>query len=154
MNPDFYPYHPLKLRLWLLAGLVVSLSLAIWALVGFVDSRLPRDILRAGLSLGLAAAMAVSVFRLRPRPGWGVQITQLSVLISKPRGGLIEVPWTAVKEVRRFGEQRDTLGLWLEQDQRVLVPAHLFAKRAHFEALAAAVDERMPPARKGDASVN
>jgi hypothetical protein len=69
------------------------------------------------------------------------------VLVSRPRSGLIEVPWSTVKEVRRLGEKRDTLALWLQEEQRVLVPAHLFAKRADFEALARAIEERMPPSR-------
>lgn len=153
MGPDFFPYHPLKLRLGLGVGLTVSLALTAWALVGFADTQAPREILRAGLSLGLSAAMAVTLFRFRPRAGWGVQVTPLSVLVSRPRGGLIEVPWSAVKEVRRLGEKRDTLALWLEEEHRVLVPAHLFARRADFEALATAIDERRP-AHRGTGPLN
>lgn len=147
MPGEFFPYHPLRLRLWLAAGCVLSLGLAVWAVVGFSQNESPREILRAGLSFGLAAALGLGCFRFRPRKEWGVRVTPLSVLVSRPRAGLIEVPWAAVKEVRRLGEKRDTLALWLQEQQRVLVPAHLFAKRAHFEALARAIEERMPPPR-------
>lgn len=145
MGPDFFPYHPLRLRLWLGAGFVAALALTAWAVVSFVGSDTPREILRAGLSSGLAAAMGLAVFRTGPRPGWGVKVTPLAVLVSRPGGkGIIEVPWSAVKEVRRFGDRRETLGLWLDDEQRVLINAHLFAKREEFEALARAIDERIP----------
>jgi len=143
---DFFPYHPLKLRLGLGLAFLVALALTGWAVLEFVGTHTPRDILRAGLSGGLAAAMGLTLFRLRPRAGWGVQVTPLSVLVSRPRGGLIEIPWDAVKDVRRLGDKRDTLALWLGERDRVLVPAHLFARRATFEALAQRIDERRPVA--------
>ena len=154
VTPDFFPYHPLRLRLWLGAGLLAALVLSGGGAWAFIETQSPRDILRAGLSMGLAAAMGLALFRFRPRAGWGVRVTPRSVLISRPRGGLIEVPWTAVKEVRRLGDRRDTLGLWLDEEQRVLVPAHLFARPAHFEALAAAIDALRPAVRKDDQAVN
>lgn len=141
---DFFPYHPIKLRLWLLAGTLVSGALTAWAVFSFTGTQEPREILRAGLSLGLFAAMATAVFKLRPRKDWGVRITQISVLVSKPRRGLIEVPWASVREVRRLGEKRDTLALWLDAQERVLVPAHLFGKKSDFEALVKTLEERMP----------
>ena len=147
MPGDFFPYHPLRLRLFLLGSCFVALALTVWAVIGFAQSQSPREILRAGLSFGLCAAMGVGFFRFRPRKEWGVRVTPLSVLISRPRAGLIEVPWSEVKEVRRLGEKRDTLALWLREEQRVLVPAHLFAKRSDFEALAKAIEERMPTPR-------
>jgi hypothetical protein len=54
------------------------------------------------------------------------------------------VPWSAVKELRRLGEKRDTLALWCGDAQRVLVPRHLFATDADFEALAAALEDTLP----------
>jgi hypothetical protein len=148
MSADFFPYHPLRLRLWLLGSCVVALALTIWAVAGFAQSQAPREILRAGLSLGLCAAMFVAFFRLRPRSEWGVRVTPSAVIVSRPRSGTIEVPWSEVKEIRRLGDKRDTLALWLRQEQhRVLVPAHLFARRSDFEALAKAIEERMPPPR-------
>lgn len=148
MSADFFPYHPLRLRLWLLCSCGVALALTVWAVAGFAESQAPREILRAGLSLGLCAAMGVAFFRLRPRREWGVRVTPEAVIVSRPRSGNIEVPWSSVKEIRRLGEKRDTLALWLrEEHRRVLVPAHLFARRADFEALARAIEERMPPPR-------
>ena len=147
MSGDFFPYHPLRLRLWLLGACLVALALTVWAVIGFAQSDSPREILRAGLSFGLAAGMGFAFFRFRPRKEWGVRVTPLAVLVSRPRAGLIEVPWSEVKEVRRLGEKRDTLALWLREEQRVLVPAHLFARRADFEALAKAIEDRMPAPR-------
>ena len=147
MSPDFFPYHPLKLRLWLLGACLVALGLTVWAAIGFAQSQEPREILRVGLSLGLAAALAVGCFRFRPKKEWGVKVTPVALFVSRPREGMIEVPWSAVKEVRRLGDKRDTLALWLKEEQRVLVPAHLFARRADFEALAKAIEERMPAPR-------
>lgn len=147
MSGDFFPYHPLRLRLWLGGGFLVGAALTAWAVWGFIESQAPREILRAGLSLGLAAALGVAFYRFRPRQGWGVRVTGRAVLVSRPRAGLIEVPWREVREVRRLGEKRDTLALWLREEGRVLVPAHLFARRADFEALAAALEERMPASR-------
>ena len=147
MPGDFFPYHPLRLRLWL-AGLgLVALGLTVWAIIGLVQTESPMEIFRAGLSFGLAAAFGFAFFRFRPRSEWGVRVTPLAVLVSRPRRGLIEVPWSAVKEIRRLGDKRDILALWLREEQRVLVPAHLFARRADFEALAKAIEEHMPAPR-------
>lgn len=147
MARDFFPYNPLRLRLALGGGCLVGLALAAWAVVGFVDAQAPREVLRAGLSLGLAAGLGVGFHRARPREAWGVRVTPLSVLVSRPRRGLIEVPWSEVRELRRLGEKRDVIALWLREEGRVLVPRHLFARRADFEALAAALEERMPASR-------
>ncbi len=154
MASDFFPYHPLRLRLWLLSGFFAALVLTAWATFSFTQTQGPREIIRAGLSFGLAASMGVALFRFRPRAGWGVRVTPLSILISRPRGGLIEVPWTSIKEIRRHGDKRDTLALWLDEEQRVLIPAHLFSKRTHFEALALAIDERRPASRQGVEALN
>jgi hypothetical protein len=144
-DPDFFPYHPIKLRALLLVATLVGFGLAGWAVVAFLESRVPLDLLRAGFAGGLGAAMALTLFRYRPRDGWGVRITNLSVLVSKPRGGIIEVRWSEVKEVRRIGDKREVLALFLlEANQRVLVPSHLFSRRALFERLAARIDERRP----------
>ena len=99
MSGDFFPYHPLRLRLWL-AGLgLVALGLSVWAVLGLMQTESPLEIFRAGLSFGLAAAFGFAFFRFRPRRDWGVRITPLAVLVSRPRRGLIEVSWSAVKEI-------------------------------------------------------
>lgn len=144
---EFFPYHPRRFRLWLSAGLLASLALAAWAVTGFSQVDAPREVLRAGLSLGLAGGFGLWLWRLRPREGWGVQLTPAAVVVSRPRGGRIEVPWSDVRELRRLGEKRDTLALWLDDAHRVLVPAHLFARREDFEALVRCVEDRLPAPR-------
>ncbi len=144
MERDFFPYHPVRLRLRLAAGALVGAGLGAWAAWAFVASHSFLDATRAGLAFGLATAMAVTAWRARPREGWGVRLTPLSVLVSRPRRGLIEVPWGDVRELRRLGELRDTLALWCGDERRVLVPRHLFPTRAAFEALATALEERLP----------
>ncbi len=140
----FHPYHPLRLRLWLALGLLAAVALTAWGAWGFQSSSEPREILRAGLSLGLAAGFIVMLFKTRPRAGWGVQLTTQSVLVSRLGHGVIEVPLREVRELRRLGEKRDTLMLALNDRERVLVPAHLFSRRAHFEALVQQLEERLP----------
>lgn len=142
---DFYPYHPLRLRLGLALGAAVSLGLAAWAGWSFRDTQSLKEALRAGLSLGLGLAMAFTCWRYRPRPAWGVRVTPVAVLVSRPRRGQLEVPLAAVREVRRLGKRRDTLSLWLARDQRVVVPAHLFASRREFDALASHLEAQVQP---------
>lgn len=144
---EFFPYHPRRFRLWLLAGLVASVALTAWAVSGVSVTDAPGEVLRAGLSMGLAGGFGLWLWRLRPRENWGVRLTPEAVLISRPRAGLIEVRWSDVREVRRLGEHRDTLALWLDDTNRVLVPAHLFARREDFEALVRSVEDRMPTPR-------
>lgn len=144
MERDFFPYHPVRLRLGLMAGTIAAVGLGAWAAAAFAQSGSFLDATRAGLAGGLGAAMAITGWRYRPREGWGVRLTPLSVLVSRPRHGLIEVPWGEVRELRRLGEKRDTLALWCSDERRVLVPRHLFATAKTFEALAAALEERLP----------
>ncbi len=144
---EFFPYHPRRFRLWLLAGLLLAVALTCWAVTGFTDAEAPREILRAGLSLGLAGGFGLWLWRLRPRADWGVRLTPEALLISRPRAGVIEVRWSEVRELRRMGEKRDTLGLWLDDTHRVLVPAHLFAKKEDFETLVRRIEDRMPAPR-------
>ena len=119
--------------------------LTVWAALGFASTGEPREILRAGLSLGLTAAMGLAVYRLRPRAGWGVEVSALGVKVSRPRGaGAIELSWNDVTEIRRTGERRDTLAVWLGDQRRVLIPSLLFPRRDAFEAVARALEARMP----------
>lgn len=144
---EFFPYHPRRFRLWLLAGLVAAVSLTVWALAGISDTDGPREVLRAGLSFGLAGGFGLWLWRLRPRENWGVRLTPDAVLVSRPRSGLIEVRWSDLREVRRHGDKRDTLVLWLDDTRRVLVPAHLFARREDFDAMVRSMEDRMPAPR-------
>jgi hypothetical protein len=145
MGQDFFPYHPLKIRAALAFGALCALTLGAWALAAAVRSESGLEFARVGICLGLLASMLYVHLKLRPRPGWGVKVEAIRLWVSRPIEGQIEIPWSAVREVRRNGKQRDTLVLFLGDERRVLVPQHLFASRAAFEQAAHAIEERMQP---------
>jgi len=89
--------------------------------------------------------MAYVLTRLAPREGWGVKLSPTLLTVSKPIEGVMEIPWSALKEVHRAGRRRDTLMLFVGEHRRILLPQHLFARKAEFEALVHAIEERMPP---------
>ena len=146
-TPDFFPYHPLRLRLLLLGTSVVCVALLAWAVTSAAVGGQPLEWARAGLCLGLLLAMMYVWQKLAPRTGWGVTLKPTMLVVSKPIQGDIEIAWSAVKDVRRIGKGRDTLVLLMSEDKRVLVPRHLFASSTLFEALARAIDERLPSAK-------
>lgn len=141
---DFFAYHPRFWRLLLALGAAGSLVLTAWAMASAVRSGAPLEFARAGISGGLVLAMLTVHHRLRPRPEWGVRVTPLTVTVSRPTTGTIEVPWSSVTDVRRAGDKRDTVVLFVGEEKRVLISAHLFASKQEFEALAAAIDEVRP----------
>jgi len=143
----YFPYHPLRWRVTLLAAAVLSLGLALWACYGWYRGGGALEAGRAALSVGLLLAITSVVFRLRPRSDWGVRVgpTVLTVARAAAARGHIDIPWSAVREIRRLGRARDTLVVFLSDDRRVLVPRHLFPRRRDFEALVAAIEEKMPP---------
>ncbi len=141
---EFFPYHPRKWRLWLTLAAAGSLVLTAWAMASAVRSGAPLEYARAGISAGLVLAMLTVHVKLRPRAQWGVNVTSVALTVSRPTKGAIELPWSAVKQIRRSGVQRETLVLFVAEDKRVLISAHLFASREEFEALAAAIDEQAP----------
>jgi hypothetical protein len=116
-----------------------------WALSSAVRSGAPIEMARAGLCLGLQLAMAYVLMKLSPREGWGVKLEGTVLKVSRPIEGVLEVPWSAVKELRRNGTRRDTLVLFVGNNRRILLPLHLFGSRALFEELAQAIEERLPP---------
>ena len=143
----YFPYHPLRWRVTLLGAAVLSLGLTLWACVGWYRGGGVLEAGRAALSLGMLLAIASVVFRLRPRSDWGVRVgpTVLTVARAGATRGHVDIPWSAVREIRRLGRARDTLVVFLSDDRRVLVPRHLFPHRSDFEALVAAIEEKMPP---------
>ncbi len=141
---DFFPYHPLTWRRWLWAGAVGGLALTGWALAGAAESGAPLEFARTGVSAGLTLAMLAVQRKFRPRPDWGVKVTPLALVVSRPSTGALEVPWSEVTEIRRGGAQRETLLIFAGGERRVLVSQHLFPSREEFEALALAIDERRP----------
>ncbi len=144
MAREFFPYHPLKLRAVLASALVVCVALFAWSLSMAVRNGSPQEVARAGLCLGLVLAMAYVLNKLAPREGWGVTLSPMVIKVSKPIQGVLEVPWSTLKEVRRAGKGRDTLMLFSGEHRRVLVPRHLFARSQEFEELVSAIEERMP----------
>ncbi len=141
---DFFAYHPRRWRLVLTVAALMSLVLTAWALASAVRSGAALEFARAGISGGLLLAMLFIHLRLRPRSQWGVKVTPLSLVVSRPTRGEIEIPWSAVKEVHRVGARRETLVVAVGEDRRVFISAHLFPSREEFEALASAIDERRP----------
>lgn len=142
---DFFPYHPLKLRAVLVTASVMCVVLLAWALSSAVRSGAPIEMARAGLCLGLQLAMGYVLWKLAPRDGWGVKLEGTVLKVSRPIEGVLEVPWSSVRELRRSGSKRDTLVLFIGNNRRILVPRHLFGSRALFEELAKAIEDRLPP---------
>jgi hypothetical protein len=142
---DFFPYHPLKLRAVLVTASVMCVILLAWSLATAVRSGAPIEMARAGLCLGLQLAMAYVLMKLAPRDGWGVKLEGAVLKVSRPIEGVLEVPWSAVREMRRGGTERDTLVLFVGNNRRILVPRHLFGSRKDFEELERAIEERLPP---------
>jgi hypothetical protein len=142
---DFYPYHPPKLRVALTVGALCALTLGAWALATAVRSGVGLEFARAGICLGLLASMLYVHLKLRPRPGWGVQVEPTRLKVSRPIEGEIEIPWSAVTQVKRNGNQKETLVVFVGEQKRVLVPRHLFASKAEYEKVAQAIEEKMQP---------
>jgi len=145
MSRDFYPYHPLKLRAVLVTASVMCVVLLAWSLSSAVRGGEPIEWARAGLCLGLQLAMAYVLMKLAPREGWGVKLEATVLKVSRPIDGVLEIPWSAVRELRRGGSKRDTLVLFIGNNRRVLVPRHLFGSRELFEELAKAIEDKLPP---------
>jgi hypothetical protein len=141
---DFYPYHPLKLRAVLVTASVMCVVLLAWSLASAVHAGTLQEMARTGLCLGLQLAMAYVLMKLAPREGWGVKLEGTVLKVSRPIEGVLEVPWSSVREVRRGGSRRDTLVLFVGNNRRILLPRHLFGSRQLFEELVTAIEERVP----------
>ena len=142
---QFFAYHPLAWRLTLLCSACVSLALTAWAIWGWVHGGGAAEAARTALSLGLLTGIVSVALRLRPRTGWGVVVGPTVLTVARPTQGHIDIPWSAVREIRRLGRSRDKLVLFLSDERRVLVARQLFSKRRDFEALVAAIEDKMPP---------
>ena len=131
------------------AGLFVSAALCVvlasWALSDAQASSALTAWARLGGAVGLALAFAVMARKVRPRDGWGVKVEPLTLTVSRPLSGEpLQLPWSQVHEVRRDGKKRDRILVLMQPEGRILLARHLFASRAHFEALASALEERAP----------
>lgn len=144
LSRDFYPYHPFKLRAVLAIASVLCVVLLAWSLASAARTGAPQEFARAGLCLGLQLAFGYVFMKLAPRDGWGVKLEPLLLKVSRPIEGLLEVPWSHIRDVRRSGKARDTLVVFVGDNRRILVPRHLFGSSRDYEELAAAIEERMP----------
>lgn len=148
MSPRFFSFDPRTTRIALFLGACVLAVLTAWALADARDAGGLQPIARAGLSAGLMLAFLVTFHRLRPREGWGVSLDSAGVKVSRPFSRKpLELHWGQIDSVRRLGRRGDVLGLFLKEEGRVLVTRHLFARKAVYEELIAALEDRLPPSR-------
>lgn len=147
--PDaFFPFNPRVARAGFLLGALGCAALTAWAAWGALHHTERMGEARAGISAGLMLAFFYAVLRLRPRLGWGVTLGTRELTVARPLSSEpIHLPWSRVERVLRVGKSQDTLVVLLEDQGRVLIARHLFARRSTFEALCAALRERVPEPR-------
>lgn len=144
----FYAFDPRVPRIALFLGACVLAVLTAWALANAQDGGGVQEMARAGVSAGLMLAFLVAFHRLRPRTGWGVTLDARGVRVARPfSASALDLHWGQIDSVRRLGRRGNVLGLFLKEEGRVLVTRHLFARKAVFEELISALEERLPPPR-------
>lgn len=147
-SPRFFAFDPRATRIALFLGACVLAVLTAWALANARDGGGVQDMARAGVSAGLMFAFLVALHRLRPRSGWGVTLDARGVRVARPFSSReLDLHWGQIDSVRRLGRRGDVLGLFLKEEGRVLVTRHLFARKAVFEELISALEDRLPPPR-------
>ncbi|QSQ11707.1 hypothetical protein [Myxococcus landrumensis] len=147
-SPRFFAFDPRATRIALFLGACVLAVLTAWALANVRDGGGVQDMARAGVTAGLMFAFLVALHRLRPRSGWGVTLDARGVRVARPFSSReLDLHWGQIDSVRRLGRKGDVLGLFLKEEGRVLVTRHLFARKAVFEELISALEDRLPPPR-------
>lgn len=147
-SPRFYAFDPRATRIGLFLGACVLAVLTAWALASARDGGGIQEMARAGVTAGLMLAFLVAIHRLRPRAGWGISLDTRGVRVARPFSSReLELHWGQIDSVRRLGKRGDVLGLFLKEEGRVLVTRHLFARKAVFEELISALEDRLPPSR-------
>ncbi|AGC41619.1 hypothetical protein MYSTI_00260 [Myxococcus stipitatus DSM 14675] len=147
-SPRFFAFDPRATRIALFLGACVLAVLTAWALANARDGGGVQDMARAGVTAGLMFAFLVALHRLRPRSGWGVTLDARGVRVARPFSSReLDLHWGQIDSVRRLGRKGDVLGLFLKEEGRVLVTRHLFARKAVFEELLSALEDRLPPPR-------
>lgn len=149
MDSRFFAFNPRPTRIALVLGACALAVLTAWALAAARQATEPFAEARAGVTAGLMLLFLYAFHRLRPRPDWGVTLSSLGVKVARPFSNAqpMELTWAQLSAVRRLGRKGDVLGLFFEEQGRLLVPRHLFARRAVFEELVSALEERLPPPR-------
>jgi hypothetical protein len=149
MDSRFFAFNPRPTRVALFLGACGLAVLTAWAMADARQAEEPFAEARAGISAGLMFLFLYAFHRLRPRPDWGITLGPLGVHVARPfsKARPMELTWSQIATVRRLGRKGDVLGLFLQEQGRVLVPRHLFPRRAVFEELISALEERLPPPR-------
>ena len=141
----FFPFNPRAARLGFMLGALGCAGLALWALWGARHGTERMGEARAAVSVGLLLAFLYAFYRLRPRQGWGVGIDKDGLTMARPLSpGAIELPWQRITRVLRTGKRENVLIVLLDDDQRVLIGRHLFARQSDFELLFAALRTQVP----------
>jgi hypothetical protein len=149
MDPRFFAFNPRPTRIALFLGACALAVLTAWAMAAARQDSEPFAEARAGIAAGLMLLFLYAFHRLRPRPEWGIALGPLGVRVSRPFSNAqpMELAWSQIGAVRRLGRKGDVLGLFLQEQGRVLVTRHLFPRRAVFNELVSALEERLPPPR-------
>ena len=149
MDPRFFAFNPRPTRIGLFLGACVLAVLTAWALASAQQGGEPYGEARAGLSAGLMFVFLYAFHRLRPRPEWDVTLGPMGLRVARPFSNSkpLELMWTQIASVRRLGRKGDVLALFLQEQGRVLVTRHLFPRKAVFDELVSALEERVPPVR-------
>ena len=141
----FFPFNPRATRLGFVLGALGCAALAVWALWGARQGTERMGEARAAVSVGLLLAFLYAFYRLRPRRGWGVGLDADGVTLARPLSqGAIELPWNRIHRVLRTGKRENVLVVVLDDEQRVLIGRHLFARQSDFELLFAALRNKVP----------
>lgn len=144
-EPLFFAYDPRTLRAGLFLGAVACAALGAWALANALAQGEIQEWARLGVAAGLLGAFAYVSWRVRPREGWGVRIEPLGMTMSRPlTGEKLEVVWSQIAEVRRQEKGGQKLIVQLRPEGRLLLSRHLFPSGAVYDALARALEERVP----------
>lgn len=141
-EPLFFAYDPRALRAGLFLGAVACAALGAWALANALAQGAIQEWARFGVAASLLGAFGYVSWRVRPREEWGVRIEPLGMTMSRPlTGEKLEVVWSQIAEVRR---QPKALIIQLRPEGRLLLSRHLFPSRAVYDALARALEDRVP----------
>jgi hypothetical protein len=149
MEPRFFAFNPRPTRIALFLGACVLAVLTAWALASAQQGGEPYGEARAGLSAGLMFVFLFAFHRLRPRAEWGITLGPMGLRMARPFSNAkpLELMWSQIASVRRLGRKEDVLGLFFHEQGRVLVTRHLFPRKAVFNELVSALEERVPPVR-------
>lgn len=145
----FFAFNPRPTRIALVLGACLLAVLTAWAMAAARQAEEPFAEARAGISAGLMLLFLYAFHRLRPRPEWGITLGPMSVRVARPFSNAkpMELTYSQLSGVRRLGRKGDVLGLFFQEQGRVLVTRHLFPRRAVFDELISALEERLPPPR-------